>query len=185
MWRLSAARGDDCFSSLGLVGCSGAPSWLMQHHLLGDGRPLRSARSRLRVVLLPRTGQGEAGTAARVPAQGGLPYPREARRRRLPCAAHGRRAGRDQCALAPTGKGARHAGATLTRARSPHTRALTSHAHLCDERRVHPCSTAHITLTQVHSFVGPAAPDPTLPLPKMPSQSAVIGRSITLTLPYP
>ena len=75
--------------------------------------------------------------------------------------------------------------AHLTRARSPHTRALTSHAHLCGERRVHPCSTAHITLTQVHSFVGPAAPDPTLPLPKMPSQSAVIGRSITLTLPYP
>jgi hypothetical protein len=26
---------------------------------------------------------------------------------------------------------------------------------------------------QVHSFEGPAAPDPTLPLPEMPSQSAV------------
>ena len=56
----------------------------------------------------------------------------------------------------------------VTQARRSHV-----HAHLCtcvtSAESVLP---AHL-LTQVHSFEGPAAPDPSLPLPEMPSQSAV------------
>ena len=58
---------------------------------------------------------------------------------------------------------------------------------------IHAAQPAHIILTQVHSFVGPAAPDPTLPLPEMPSQSAVTAEiynahpnlPVPHTRPYP
>ena len=58
---------------------------------------------------------------------------------------------------------------------------------------IHAAQPAHIILTQVHSFEGPAAPDPTLPLPEMPSQSAVTAEiynphpnlPVPPTRPYP
>ena len=58
---------------------------------------------------------------------------------------------------------------------------------------IHAAQPAHIILTQVHSFEGPAPPDPTLPLPEMPSQSAVTAEiynphpnlPVPPTRPYP
>ena len=41
------------------------------------------------------------------------------------------------------------------------------------EISAHSLPLGKVRVTQVHSFEGPAAPDPTLPLPEMPSQSAV------------